>query len=274
MLIAQLSDPHIKPEGRLAYGAVDTGACLEAAVAAVKALDPQPDIVVITGDLVDAGRPEEYARFRRYLAPIEQPVYVIPGNHDERGAFARAFAGHDYLPGAAAPFQHYAVDLGPIRMIGLDTVIPGKGGGAMCAARLDWLDATLAERPAQPTLILMHHPPFRTGIAHMDAIGLDNAAGLAAVLRRHPQAERIICGHLHRPIQCRWAGALASTAPSVAHQVALDLRPDGPSAFVMEPPGFQLHIWTPDEGFVSHTAIAGDWGPARPFFDAEGRLID
>ncbi len=273
MLIAQLTDPHIKPEGRLAYRTVDTGACLEAAVAKLKALDPQPDIVVVTGDLVDAGDPEEYARLRRYLAPIEQPLYVIPGNHDERRAFSDAFADHAYLPGSNAPFQHYAVELGPIRLIGLDTVIPGEGGGRMCEERLGWLDDRLKEQPDQPTLILMHHPPFRTGIAHMDKIGLEGADAMATLIRRHPQAERILAGHLHRPIECRWAGTLASTAPSVAHQVALDLRPDGPSAFVLEPPAFQLHRWT-GEGFVSHTAYIGDYGPPRPFFDAEGKLID
>lgn len=273
MLIAQLTDLHVKPAGRLAYRKVDTARHLRAAVDAVRRLDPMPDLVAITGDLADAGRPEEYALLRDLLAPLGLPTYVIPGNHDDRGAMAEAFADHAYLPRDGG-FLHYAVEDWPVRLVGLDTVIPGRGGGRMCAARLRWLDERLAERPDAPTAILMHHPPFRTGIAHMDAIGLEGAPAMAEVVRRHPQVERVLCGHLHRPIQARWAGTLASAAPSVAHQVALDLRPDGPSAFVMEPPGFQLHLWAPEAGLVSHTATIGEFGGPAPFFDAEGRLID
>ena len=112
-----------------------------------------------------------------------------------------------------------------------------------------------------------------TGIDHMDAIGLAGRDALAAIIRDHPQVERVLCGHLHRPIQTRFAGTLASTCPSPAHQVALDLEPDGPSAFVMEPPGYQLHLWNEASGVVSHTVAIGDYAGPFPFF-AGGKLID
>ncbi|WP_207477449.1 phosphodiesterase [Arenibaculum pallidiluteum] len=273
MLIAQLTDLHVKPAGRLAYRRVDTALHLRAAVDALLRLDPQPDVVVITGDLVDAGLPEEYALLRELLKPLTLPLYVIPGNHDQRAPLAAAFADHDYLPRDGG-FLHYAVENWPLRLIALDTVVPGQGGGMLCDERLRWLDARLSEAPGAPTAILMHHPPFRTGIAHMDRIGLGNAPAFDEVLRRHPHVERVLCGHIHRPIQARFGGTLASTAPSVAHQVALDLTQDGPSAFVMEPPGFQIHLWDAEAGIRSHTAVIGDFGGASPFFDPEGRLID
>jgi Icc protein len=69
----------------------------------------------------------------------------------------------------------------------------------------------------------MHHPPFATGITHMDNFGLDNAAELAEIVVRHPQVERILCGHLHRTIDRRFAGTVAGTAPSTAHQIRLNL---------------------------------------------------
>jgi 3',5'-cyclic AMP phosphodiesterase CpdA len=145
--------------------------------------------------------------------------------------------------------------------VALDTVVPRAGHGSLCAHRLAWLDDTLAAAPEVPTMVAMHHPPFATGIAHMDAIGLrEGADGLAAVLRRHPQVERVICGHLHRPIVRRFGGTLAMTVPSTAHQIVLDLRAGGPAAWRMEPPGFAVHTLS-DGALVSHGVTVGDHGP-------------
>lgn len=271
MLIAQLTDTHIKPPGRLAYRQVDTEACLRRAVAQVAALTPRPDIVLLTGDLVDAGLPEEYALLRAILGELPQPYYLIPGNHDERRALAAGFADHRYLP-QDGEFLHYVVDDHPLRLIGLDTVVPGTPGGDLCPARAAWLAARLDEAADRPTVIFMHHPPFVTGIAHMDAMRLANADRLATILRRHPQVLRVLCGHVHRSIQAPFAGTIASVAPSTAHQVALDLRPDGPSAFMLEPPGFQLHLYEEGTGLVTHTAPIGRFGGPYPFHDG-GTLI-
>jgi 3',5'-cyclic-AMP phosphodiesterase len=264
MLIAQITDFHLKAKGELAYGVIDTASCLTAAVAALAALKPAPDVVVGTGDLTDTGRPEDYEYLRELLAPLDMPVYLIPGNHDEREAFRQAFGLDGYLPPAG--FLHYAVEEYPLRLIGLDTVVPGEPGGLLCDERLAWLARTLAAAPDRPTVIIMHHPPFPTGIAHMDRMGLAGIERFAALLARHPQVERVLCGHLHRPIEARiGVCVIASTAPSTAHQVALDLRPDGPSAFTMEPPGYQLHLWRPGSGMISHTALIGAFPGPYPF---------
>jgi 3',5'-cyclic-AMP phosphodiesterase len=263
MMIAQISDMHVTAEGRLAYHRVDTAAHLTRAVEHLLRLSPRPDVVVATGDLVDAAAPEEYARLRALLAPLPMPVYLVPGNHDDRQALAAAFGDHRYLPRDG--FMHYVVEQHPVRLVVLDTVVPGEGGGRMCDARLQWLDARLREAPARPTMVVMHHPPFKTGIAFMDSLGLDNAEALAAVIERHPQVERIVCGHLHRPIQRRWAGTVVLTAPSTAHQVALTLHPGTPSGFVMEPPACLLHVWTEALGLVTHTSYIGEYGGPQPF---------
>ena len=257
MLIAQITDTHIKPDGVLANRRVDTAAFLARAVDHILHLDPRPDAVLATGDLVDAGTIDEYERLQRLLAPLPMPVYLSPGNHDDRDALRRVFADHAYLPRAG--FIQYVVDAGPLRMIALDTLLPGSAGGLMDAERIAWLDARLAEAPTKPTLIFMHHPPFKTGIAYMDTIGLDGADALADVVRRHPQVERVVCGHLHRPIQARWAGTVAATAPSTAHQVVLDVREDADLGFTLEPPGYALHLWREGLGLVSHIATVGDY---------------
>lgn len=272
MIIVQITDTHIKPPGRLAYRRVDTAPFLERAVAAILALTPRPDVILATGDLVDAGDAEEYARLLGLLRPLDIPLFAVPGNHDERAGLAKAFPDLAARVGGSR-FFHYTVEDWPVRLIAMDTVLPGSGAGEVCAERLGWLDARLAEQPDRPTIIFQHHPPFDTGIGHMDRLGLSGAEAMAAVVRRHPQVERVLCGHLHRPIQVRWAGTIASTAPSTAHQVALDLRDDAPSAFVMEPPGYQIHMWRADTGVVSHTAMVGDYDGPYPFFK-DGKLID
>lgn len=271
MLIAQITDTHIRVPGRLTYRRVDCADALRKCVAEILRLDPQPDLIVHTGDLVDFGLPEEYEHFKSIIEPLKTPILAIPGNHDEREAMRAAFAHRGYLP--AQGFLHYAVEHGPLRLIGLDTVVPQQSGGAVCADRLAWLDMTLAEKPDVPTLILMHHPPFLTGIVHMDNIGLQGRDAFAAVMRRHDQVQAILCGHVHRPIFTQVGGRAAMICPSPSHQVALDLRPDGPSAFRLEPPGYMLHRWQ-DGRLTSLTAVLGDWPGPFPFFDANGQLID
>ena len=259
MIIAQISDPHIVLPGTLLYGRVDTAEFLERAVAELNRLDPPPDIVVITGDLVDKGDSAEYARLRSLLAALAMPVFVIPGNHDSREALRAGFGGDGYLPPDG--FLQYVVEDYPVRLVALDTLIPGEGGGELCAERLAWLERTLAAAPDRPTAVMMHHPPFPTGIERMDRAGLRDSDAFAAVIRRHPQVERILCGHLHRAIERRFAGTVAGTAPSTAHQIRLDIRPGAPLRFMFEPPGYQLHLWC-DGGLVSHTASIGEWpGP-------------
>lgn len=271
MLLAQISDLHIKPQRRLAYGIVDTATMLERCVSALLALRPRPDAVIATGDLVDIGLSAEYGLLREILQPLDSwPLYLLPGNHDERTALRTAFAHHEYLcrPG---PFIQYTVEHHGLRIVALDTVIPGQGGGELCAARLSWLDRTLAQHQ-EPTVVALHHPPFVTGIAHMDQIMLANPGPFESLLRRHPHVERVIAGHLHRSVVCRFGGTVVSVCPSTAHAVTLDLSAAGPDQFTLEPPGYQLHTLTAS-GLVTHTAYVGDYGSSYPFRD-NGRLID
>jgi 3',5'-cyclic AMP phosphodiesterase CpdA len=246
VLLAQLSDLHVTHPGRLVSGVVDTTAYLDRALARLAALTPQPDALVITGDLVDLGTAEEYVVLRDRLAPLAMPVHLLLGNHDHRDAFRAVFGGPD-------GFVQYAVDVGPVRLIALDTLDPShpRGGGRLCDDRLGWLADQLVQTRG-PVIVAMHHPPFATGIAFMDSalVDADGSAKLAAVLARHPNVERVICGHVHRSVTARFAGTVAAVAPSCAHQVPLALGPDAPPGFVLEPPAFALHLW--NGTLVSH----------------------
>lgn len=256
MLICQISDMHVVREGTLAYGKVDTPRMLERCVRQIRALPRRPDLLVATGDLTDHGAPEEYGLLAELLAPLAMPIYLLPGNHDDRRALQAAFPDHAHLRGPDG-FVQYAVDAGPLRLVVLDTVVPGHEGGALCARRLGWLDRTLAE-DARPTIVAQHHPPFETGLAVMDAQSLADPQAEAAVIGRHPHVERIISGHYHRTVHARFAGTIASACASTAQQLVLDLNPGAELRLTYEPPSFQLHLWTGRE-LASHTAVVGDF---------------
>jgi len=276
MLIAQLTDLHVRPRGQAANRVSETNMLTERAFRAVAAFTPRVDVILLTGDLTECGLEAEYAHLagliRRYLKP---PVFVIPGNHDRRENLRK---GLEQLPGVTAdPFYvQYAVEDFPVRLVMLDTVVPGSGHGELRPEQLQWLDRTLAQEPGKPTMIGMHHPPFACGIAHMDRIRLQNAAAFAEVVARHPQVERIVCGHHHRAITTKVAQAIASISPSVAHQVEMSLLPDDPGAFVFEPPAFQIHRWTQIDGIVSHTVYVDPYPGPFPFLtdpDYPGRAL-
>jgi 3',5'-cyclic AMP phosphodiesterase CpdA len=264
MLIAQISDLHLRADGSPLIGGVDTVAALNACVEHVNGLAPRPDVVLATGDLVDEGRPEDFAALRRAFDRLEMPVHVIPGNHDDRNGLRDAFADTGSLP-ADGEFLHYTVETLPVRLIGLDTITPGECGGRMCEARLGWLDDRLAEQPDRPTLVFMHHPPFATGIGFMDDPAFDGAAQLERVVRAHPQVRQIVCGHIHRAIHTHWAGTAAAVAPSIVFQMALELRDGAPSACVLEPPAISLYLWRNGADPVGYTSLIGGFGPRRRF---------
>ena len=254
MLIAQITDTHVVAPGTRAYqDQVDTNIMLERAVDRLNKLDPRPDCVIITGDLTDHGTAPEYAELIRQLDRLDLPFYLVIGNHDDRATML-ASLGYPHLDRVGA-FVQYTVEHFPMRLIMLDSTSDVHHMGEFCEERRAWLDARLAEAPGRPTIVALHHPPFDTGIAMMDATGPGWAAGLIETIARYPNVERVLCGHIHRSIQTLVGGRLASVCPSTAHQVTLDLgaEPSPGGFFEMEPPAFQLHLWQ-NGCMTTHTA--------------------
>lgn len=135
MLIAQISDFHLKPEGILAYDVADTASPLNRAVDHINHLNPIPDLVLVTGDLVDEGAQESYTFLRQLLSPLKPPLVIIPGNHDHKESLRKTFPEHNYLHrGIEEEGEKYicfTLENYPIRLIGLDTVTPGEHGGGL-----------------------------------------------------------------------------------------------------------------------------------------------
>jgi 3',5'-cyclic AMP phosphodiesterase CpdA len=219
-----------------------------------------PDILLATGDLTDGGDVESYQRLKEALGSAPCPVLFAMGNHDDRDNFAQVFPDAPFEDG----FLQYVVDYPGRRLIVIDTLEPGRHGGAFCERRAAWLSARLHEMPETPTIIVMHHPPVEVGIdwmnTHPDEPWVERFADAIA---GHDQIKALLCGHLHRAISAPWKGVTVSICSSSAPQVSLDLRPidpdqpDGRAMIVADAPAYALHRWT-DHGFVSLFDVVGE----------------
>lgn len=274
VVIAQISDLHVKPPGELAYGRVDTAAALARCFDAINRLVPRPDLVVISGDLVDKPLPEAYKHLKALLSALQIPFVAIPGNHDGRELMRVAFPNQRYADTGGALNATRAV--GGIDVVLIDSTVPEAPYGTLAPETLAWLDETLGASQTRPALLFLHHPPFVTGIRHMDVQNLRNAGELAILLRRHERARLVAAGHVHRAVLTIFAGIPATICPAPNHAVALDLDERLPQSFSVEPPAFHLHLWFEGDRFgdvVTHLVPIGDFAGPYPFFDGGGQLL-
>jgi 3',5'-cyclic-AMP phosphodiesterase len=262
MLIAQITDCHVVEPGELLADRIDTAASLRAALAHIESFRPRPDAIIATGDLVNDGRRAQYDHLAEILRTCTTlPIHAVPGNHDHRGALRSVFPS---LPagGDDDPLDH-VVDQYPVRLVGLDTTVPGSHGGALSGDQLAWLDQVLGDAPDRPTLVFQHHPPFETGIAWMDEVGMADPHREAEVIARHSNVLLVTAGHVHRPVTTAFGGTVASCWPSTGAQVALALD-DDPFGYVDEPPAVVFHRWNDGHGLTSHLSAVGSAPPWRP----------
>nr|WP_244636069.1 phosphodiesterase [Chthonobacter albigriseus] len=261
-MIVQISDLHVTTPGRNVVPGVDTAALAAAAVQRIRALDEAPDAVIVTGDLVDEVLPAEYAEAARILAMIDAPVYLVPGNHDDRAMIRSALAGHGYLPPEGR--FHYTVEGYPVRLLALDTLVDGQVHGTLGRDGLDWLDARLSEQPDRPTLVFMHHPPFVTHLPVMDGWRLTDGPAMEAVVARHRHVLRVVAGHVHRFVVAPFGGTIAMTAPPLCHAIALGPGDErGFPFYTLESPGMLLHRWDGERLTTQLAQTTGDWEPRR-----------
>lgn len=258
--ILHLTDPHIVPEGALVSGRLDTSDSLARLVARLGGIRDQigpVDAVLVSGDLSDDGSAESYTRFKALVAPLDLPLHVIPGNHDARETMRAAFA--DQFP-ATGPLN-WSREIGSMRLIGLDTLVEGQGAGELTPDSLSFLQDALGDAGSAPVLLALHHPPFPSGIAFMDAIGLRNRQALRDVVAGHSGALRMLCGHIHSMMVTDVAGHIAISGPAPCSTFAYDRRPDAPVGYMTQEDGCLLHRW--NDGF--QTIRIGPTAGSGPF---------
>jgi 3',5'-cyclic AMP phosphodiesterase CpdA len=249
MLIAQISDTHILAASSDDPLAAQRAENLRRCVADINRQGVEA--VIHTGDSVHHGAADEYAVLSEILSDLRAPLYLTPGNRDRHDGIRAAFDDLSYLP-RKGDFLHYAIEDYPLRLVALDSVSAGERKGVFCAQRQAWLEDTLAHEPKRPTLLFIHHPPFDVGDHYVGGYRRSrDAEDLAAVVRRHPQVERLLCGHVHRFHREPWAGTTATIMPSVA----VDLRKDVDAA-LEDAPLYVLHTWSRESGLVSRMQVA------------------
>ena len=245
MLIAQISDTHILASSSDHPAAARREDGLRRCVADINHQDP--DAVIFTGDTVQHGQPEEYALLRELLAPLQAPLYLIPGNRDDNGTLRAAFGDKSYLP-KDGEFLHYTVEDHDLRLVAIDSTSVGERKGVFCPARQAWLDAALSDQPDRRTLLFIHHPPFDVDDHYIGGYRRpEEAVALTDLVSRHRQVERLLCGHVHCLVERPWAGTRASVMPSVA----VDVRKGVDEVEAQEQPIYLLHRLTDETGLVS-----------------------
>lgn len=190
---------------------VDTRHWLAQSITRLNGLSPRPDLVVLSGDLVDEPSRDAYETLAGLLAQLTLPFVVIPGNHDERALLTHHFPDHVYLPRDGAK-AHFSIEIDALRLIAFDAVVPGKEWASITPEDLEWLGGELAAATDQPTMLVMHHPPIATGLAFMDALQPPLHPGFAALVAAHPQLRLIACGHVHRVVDGMLAQAISTSA--------------------------------------------------------------
>jgi Icc protein len=250
MLIAQISDLHLVPTGTLCFGRVDTNDFARRAVTAVNRLKPRPDAILVTVDIIDTARAEDYAVAKEILGNLEAPYFLAAGNHDLSSGLAKTFP----IPASSSPAPpgcyRYAVDIGSIRLVTLDSSVPGVPHGALSAEQLGFLDGELARAGDRPALIVVHHPPLRTGNPTMDRFALAEPEALAEVISQHDNVLSILCGHYHHTVFGAFAGTTVAIAPATGHQLQLSNHRET-FGYSLEPPGYLLHRWSANDGLVT-----------------------
>ena len=262
--ILQISDMHVVAPPALVSARLDTARLFEKAIDRILKDWHQfgpIDVLIATGDISDRGDAESYSFFRQQIERLPASTLVIPGNHDRREPLRACFSDASYMPIAGK--LHWVHDLPDMRIVGLDTLIEGKGSGVIDADTLEFLASALDEANEIPVLIAMHHPPFQSGIAFMDAIGLEGIQGLSNVLQKRSNEIRLVCGHVHGFIVCAVGGRVAISSAAVCSSFATDYRADAPVGYTTHPGGYTIHTW--NNGFRSASVTLADGAGPYPF---------
>ncbi len=249
MIIAQISDTHLTLDSPDADQRMRDFALT---IADINALDPPPDAIVHTGDIVHNGRQDEYAQATGILAKACAPVYVLGGNRDDRANLRAAFAADGYLP-AGSNFLDYAVDDYPVRLIALDTLSSDSNRGDFCPERVRHLIDLINADTTKPVAVFTHHPPFEVlvGPDRMHFETMDGILRLREALQHSGRVIAVFSGHVHRAAE----GRIGSIPAMVVQCIATTLRKGQYPPRMKQRPVYHIHRFDPVWGFTTETRI-------------------
>jgi len=218
LIFFHLTDLHLVDQEDQLVNGRSPFAKLSALLARLHAVEVKPAFILITGDLVNNGQPEEYRQFCRILprlAEFDVPVLMALGNHDERPPFRQVVLQED----ASTEPYYYSKVIDGLNLLILDSHVPGQVHGYIDETQLAWLDTELAKPMPRGHLIALHHPPVPVTVKRLDRIGLTNADALAAIVRRHEHVLGVLSGHIHYSHVAPFANTISVTTPAVFYTI-------------------------------------------------------
>ncbi len=227
MIIAQITDTHLLAENDPDEVAARRRiADLRAAIAAINALDPAPDMVIHSGDIVHNGTAAEYGLARELMDELKAPYIATVGNKDRRGPFRDAFADRGFLP-KGGEFIQYAVDLEGVRLIAGDSLHVPERRGHVCAERLAALNSLLSGARNRPCVMFIHHPPVKVPAFDWPMYHIPGTIeAFIDMASHHPQLGHILCGHTHRADILETLGPVINIMSAVATELRVDSYPE------------------------------------------------
>lgn len=264
-VLVHLSDTHLLAGNRPLGGRYDTAANLTATLQAVERTGIRPDAIVFTGDLTDLGEPEAYAALRAEVEPFAErlgaPLVWVAGNHDERPALRAALLDE---PPTQEPVTG-VWDLGGLRLIALDSTVPGWHHGDLDPGQLEWLRGILAEPAPLGTILALHHPPLPSHIPFFDILELRDQDRFAEVVAGS-DVRAILAGHLHYSTSGTFAGIAVSVASATCYTMNLQRPPAEVNGMDAGQSFHLVHVY--DDTITSAVVPVGD-AETADFFTAE-----
>ena len=249
MIIAQISDTHIALDTPDSDRRIED---FERTIADINALDPLPDIVIHTGDIVHNGRADEYRTAAKILARANPPTYIMVGNKDDRNNLRAEFSTAEY-PCSNPDFVSYAIEGFPVRLIMLDTLKPGSNKGTFCEARLSGFAKMVEADSSKPIAVFAHHPPFMVPEGP-EPLHFETEEVMQTLRQALLQSKRIVaiyCGHVHRGVP----GAVGDIPVMVMPSVATGLRKGDYPHPIAGRPVYHIHRFDPACGFSTEARI-------------------
>lgn len=236
LLIAQITDIHLFADTKKELLGLPTAKSFDVVLEQLQRMCPQPDLLLLTGDLSQDGKPQSYTRLAELLSPLGIPTYWLPGNHDQPLVMQEVLNEAPICP-------EKSFEAGGWQFLLLNSHVPACVYGKLSSESLVWLDQQLQRAGKRPTLIALHHPPFVVDSDWLDGSSLQNSEELFAVIDRHPQVRLVVFGHIHQEFYRRRGDVHYLGSPSTSiqfephsHQFSLD----------EEAPGFRLLNLYPD----------------------------
>jgi 3',5'-cyclic-AMP phosphodiesterase len=249
LLVAQITDIHLFDDPDAALWGIKTEDSFRAVLVEIANLDPQPDLLILTGDLTQNGDESAYVRLRDALLPLQIDTYCLAGNHDDLDLLPsilsdrHIFAANSTNPNTAKR----SIERGGWKFLFLNSVLVGEVDGFLSEQSLMWLEQELQADLETPTLIAFHHPALPVGCEWMDRIALRNQSEFWQVCDRFPQIQVVINGHAHQEFDLLHQTAHNQIHYCVTPSTCIQLMPNTPR-FTIDPrsPGYRLLSLFPD----------------------------